>query len=81
LGPERVKQTIHEALAKGADRGIHIADDHFAQLDPLGAAKMLVGEGDIHDCFGKLNDAGKPALRRLGILSQQLRTSPLLVPT
>ena len=53
LGPERVKQTIHEALAKGADRGIHIADDHFAQLDPLGAAKMLVGEGDIHDCFGK----------------------------
>lgn len=41
LGPERVKQTIHEALAKGADRGIHIADDHFAQLDPLGAAKVL----------------------------------------
>jgi electron transfer flavoprotein beta subunit len=41
LGPERVKQTIKEALAKGADRGIHIADDNFAQLDPLGAAKIL----------------------------------------
>jgi electron transfer flavoprotein beta subunit len=41
LGPERVKQTIKEALAKGADRGIHIADDHFAQLDPLGTAKVL----------------------------------------
>ena len=41
LGPERVKQTIQEALAKGADRGIHIADDHFAQLDPLGTAKVL----------------------------------------
>lgn len=41
LGPERVKQTIKEALAKGADRGIHIADDNFAQLDPLGAAKVL----------------------------------------
>jgi electron transfer flavoprotein beta subunit len=41
LGPERVKQTIKEALAKGADRAIHIADDHFAQLDPLGSAKML----------------------------------------
>jgi electron transfer flavoprotein beta subunit len=41
LGPERVKQTIKEALAKGADRGIHIADDQFAQLDPLGAAKAL----------------------------------------
>src|SRR6201994_4758146 len=41
MGPERVKQTIKEALAKGADRGIHIADDQFAQLDPLGAAKLL----------------------------------------
>jgi len=41
MGPERVKQTIKEALAKGADRGMHIADDHFAQLDPLGAASAL----------------------------------------
>jgi len=41
MGPERVKQTIKEALAKGADRGIHIADDQFAQLDPLGSAKAL----------------------------------------
>jgi electron transfer flavoprotein beta subunit len=41
LGPERVKQTIKEALAKGADRAIHIADDNFAQLDPLSAAKIL----------------------------------------
>jgi len=41
MGPERVKQTIKEALAKGADRGIHIVDDNFAQLDPLGSAKAL----------------------------------------
>jgi electron transfer flavoprotein beta subunit len=41
MGPERVKQTIKEALAKGADRGIHLADDNFAQLDPLNAAKTL----------------------------------------
>jgi electron transfer flavoprotein beta subunit len=41
MGPERVKQTIKEALAKGADRAIHIADDNFFQLDPLGAAKAL----------------------------------------
>ena len=38
MGPERVKQTIKEALAKGADRGMHIADDKFAQL---GSAKAL----------------------------------------
>ena len=41
MGPERVKQTIKEALAKGADRGMHIADDKAHTLDPLGAAKSL----------------------------------------
>jgi electron transfer flavoprotein beta subunit len=41
MGPERVKQTIKEALAKGADRGIHIVDDRAHTLDPLGAAKAL----------------------------------------
>ena len=41
MGPERVKQTIKEALAKGADRGMHISDDMFAQLDPLGSAKSI----------------------------------------
>jgi electron transfer flavoprotein beta subunit len=41
MGPERVKQTVKEALAKGADRGIHIANDQFAQLDPLATASAL----------------------------------------
>src|SRR6202167_5165337 len=41
MGPERVKQTIKEALAKGADRGAHILDDKAYMLDPLGAAKSL----------------------------------------
>jgi electron transfer flavoprotein beta subunit len=41
MGPERVKQTIKEALAKGADRGVHIADDKAHLLDPLGSAKSL----------------------------------------
>ena len=34
MGPKRVKQTIKEALAKGADRGIHVLDDKFFALDP-----------------------------------------------
>ncbi len=42
MGPERVKQTIKEALAKGADRGIHVVDDRFYTLDPLAAARSLV---------------------------------------
>src|ERR1700732_3200696 len=41
MGPDRVKQTIKEALAKGADRGIHVADARAHMLDPLGAAKSL----------------------------------------
>jgi electron transfer flavoprotein beta subunit len=41
MGPERAKQAIKEALAKGADRGIHVADDKFFALDPLAAARSL----------------------------------------
>jgi electron transfer flavoprotein beta subunit len=41
MGPERATQTIKEALAKGADRGIHVADDKFFALDPLLAARSL----------------------------------------
>jgi electron transfer flavoprotein beta subunit len=41
MGPARVTQTIKEALAKGADRAIHVTDDKFYALDPLGAARSL----------------------------------------
>ncbi len=41
MGPERVKQTIKEGLAKGADRGIHVVEDQFHALDPLGSARSL----------------------------------------
>jgi electron transfer flavoprotein beta subunit len=41
MGPERVKQTIKEALAKGADRAIHVVDDQFYRLDPLASARSL----------------------------------------
>ncbi len=50
LGPERVKQTIKEALAKGADRAIHVADDNFAQLDPLGSASVLAAAVGKEKC-------------------------------
>ncbi len=41
MGPDRVKSTIKEALAKGADRGLHVADNEFHALDPLGSARLL----------------------------------------
>ena len=40
-GPERAAQTIREALAKGADRAIHIETDELGALDTLGVAKLL----------------------------------------
>jgi electron transfer flavoprotein beta subunit len=40
-GPERVGSTIREALAKGADRAIHIVSDGLSHLDALGVAKLL----------------------------------------
>ncbi|MGA2038169.1 MAG: electron transfer flavoprotein subunit beta/FixA family protein [Bryobacteraceae bacterium] len=39
-GPERAGQIIREALAKGADRAIHIVEDTTA-LDPLACARLL----------------------------------------
>src|SRR4029077_10114879 len=40
-GPARAGQTNREALAKGADRAIHIEDEKLGRFDPLAAAKLL----------------------------------------
>jgi electron transfer flavoprotein beta subunit len=40
-GPERVGSTIREALAKGADRAIHILCDDLSTRDALGVARLL----------------------------------------
>jgi electron transfer flavoprotein beta subunit len=40
-GPERIGQTIREALAKGADRAIQIDCDNMADRDALGVARLL----------------------------------------
>ncbi|HWN99929.1 MAG TPA: electron transfer flavoprotein subunit beta/FixA family protein, partial [Blastocatellia bacterium] len=45
LGPERVRQSIKEALAKGADRAIHLQDPLFdAATDADGIARALAAE-------------------------------------
>ncbi len=40
-GPARASQTIREALAKGADRAIHIEEENLTAFDTLGIAGML----------------------------------------
>lgn len=42
-GPARAAQTIREALAKGADRAIHIEEENLRDLDTLGIAHLLAG--------------------------------------
>src|SRR3989304_7169119 len=42
-GPARVAQVIREALARGADRAIHVEDDGLASADAFGVASALSG--------------------------------------
>jgi len=40
-GPSRSQQVLREALAKGADRAIHLEDDKFVGLDSFNTAKAI----------------------------------------
>ncbi|MDX6693104.1 MAG: electron transfer flavoprotein beta subunit [Blastocatellia bacterium] len=41
MGPQRVKSVIKDALARGADRAIHVAGDNLSHLSPYAAASVL----------------------------------------
>lgn len=41
LGPARVQQSVREALAKGADRALHLDDPAFQGLDAYGMARVM----------------------------------------
>lgn len=61
-GPETAAQTIREALAKGADRAIHIETDRAAFTDPLVLARMMA----------KALESEKPDLVLTGLQSDDL---------
>lgn len=61
-GPARASQTIREALAKGADRAIHIEEENLTSFDTLGIAKLLA----------KAAEAEKPDLVLTGLQSDDL---------
>ena len=42
-GPPRVTAVIREALARGADRGIHVEDDALGRADAMAIAEALAG--------------------------------------
>jgi electron transfer flavoprotein beta subunit len=62
LGPARAGSTIREALAKGADRAIHIEEENVASLDTLDVARLLA----------KAVEAEKPDLILTGLQSDDL---------
>ena len=41
MGPQRAKSIIKDALARGADRALHIVGDNLTQLSPYAAATVL----------------------------------------
>src|SRR4029077_16005715 len=41
MGPQRAKAVIKDALARGADRAIHVVGDDLAHLSPFAAASVL----------------------------------------
>ena len=61
-GPARARQTILEALAKGADRAIHIEEENLTAFDTLGIAKLLA----------KAAEPEKPDLILTGLQSDDL---------
>ena len=62
IGPPRVQQTLREALAKGADRAIHVEVDGAAKPDALGIAGLLAHAAGIE----------KPDLVLTGLQSDDL---------
>lgn len=41
MGPQRVKSVIKDALARGADRAIHVVGDNLGALSPYAGASLL----------------------------------------
>lgn len=41
MGPQRVKSVIKDALARGADRAIHVVGDNLGSLSPYAGASLL----------------------------------------
>ena len=63
-GPARVAQVIREALARGADRAIHVEDDALASADAF-VRRRGAGRGDEGGAFDL--DPHRPAVRRSGL--------------
>ena len=62
VGPARAAQSIREALAKGADRAIHIEEENLGRWDTLGIAGLMA----------RAIESEKPDLILTGLQSEDL---------
>jgi electron transfer flavoprotein beta subunit len=62
VGPPRAAQSIREALAKGADRAIHVEEENLGRWDTLGLARLMA----------RALEAEKPDLILTGLQSDDL---------
>jgi electron transfer flavoprotein beta subunit len=78
MGPERSKQSIKEALAKGADRGIHVLDANFYKLDPLSSARSLAAalQGENFDLILTGLQSDDQGFGQTGVLLAELLGRP-----
>jgi electron transfer flavoprotein beta subunit len=54
-GPARAQQVLREALAKGADRAIHLEDERFAQMDAANTARAIAAAIGLEDGGGNFD--------------------------
>jgi len=77
-GPARAQQVIREALAKGADRAIHLEDDAFAQLDAYNTARLLAAgmKGETYDLLLTGLQSDDLGLAQTGVILAELLGVP-----
>ena len=73
-GPARVAQVLREALARGADRAIHVEDDGARRAPTRSSSAAALGGGD--EGRAVRSRAHRPAVRRPGFRADRRRSSP-----
>jgi len=75
IGPDRVVETIKKGLAMGADRGVHIKDEHAWQKDPWQVASVIAAfarEKNFDLVFTGLQSQDRGSAQVGGILAELL---------
>ncbi len=77
-GPAQAAEALREALAKGADRAIHIEEDNLRAYDSLGVARLLAGavRGEAPDLVLTGIQSGDLGFGQTGVLMAELLGLP-----